>query len=69
METYSVLGERVHVCLFLDFDSSSELRSRLINAASLTGDYGSAEREWVNFAFIDASLVRSVSAVMRKFSI
>lgn len=58
MESYRVLGEHVHVCLFLDFHDGAKLKARLITAAGLDGASGDAERERVNFAFIDASLVR-----------
>lgn len=66
MESYRVLGEHVHVCLFLDFHEGAKLKSRLITAAGLDGASGDAERERVNFAFIDASLVRWSSQSIAK---
>lgn len=48
-----------HVALFTKVTNSAELRLRLIKAASLPGEEGDIEREAVNFAFIDATKVRS----------
>ena len=46
----------VHVALFTQIIRPSHLRERLINVAK--GDQGDTEREAVNFAFINAHLVR-----------
>jgi hypothetical protein len=46
----------VHVALFTQIIRPSHLRERLINVAK--GDQDDTEREAVNFAFIDARLVR-----------
>ena len=60
METfiYSHLDLKVHIALFRNVANSAEIRKRIIAAATLTGDEGDAERERVNFAFVDARLVR-----------
>lgn len=47
----------VHVALFLDVSNAKDLRTRIVKASTLTEDAGVAERETVNFAFIDARLV------------
>lgn len=48
----------VHVALFANVQNAAELRTRLIQAASMAGAEGDLERESVNFAYIDARLVR-----------
>ena len=60
METfiYTHLDLQVHIALFRNVLNSSDLRKRIIAAATLTGEEGDAERERVNFAFVDARLVR-----------
>ena len=70
METYvfphmpSGLRE-VHLALFPSITSGASLRERLIAAASLPASAeGDAEREQVNFAFIDASMVLSKVQVL-----
>ena len=47
----------VHVALFTDVTNSAALRARIVRASQLEGPDGDAEREAVNFAFIDARLV------------
>ena len=49
----------VHVALFTDVKNSAEIRTRIVRASQLEGLDGDAEREAVNFAFIDARLVRA----------
>lgn len=48
----------VHIALITDVKNAADLRARLIRAAALEGEVGDQEREAVNFAFIDARLVR-----------
>lgn len=48
----------VYITLFDNVTNAADLRTRLIQAATLQGPEGDAERETVNFAFIDARLVR-----------
>ena len=47
----------VYIGLFLDVRNSSQIRSRIIAAARAEGVEGEAEREALNFAFIDARAV------------
>jgi EKC/KEOPS complex subunit CGI121/TPRKB len=47
----------VHVALFVNVTNAAKLRSRIIRASTLQGAQGEAEREAVNFAFVDARLV------------
>lgn len=63
MEVYYFphLGASVHAALFHDVKNAALLRARLISASTMTGDEGMKEREAVNFAFIDARLVRYTS--------
>ncbi|KAF8306236.1 hypothetical protein DL93DRAFT_2042337, partial [Clavulina sp. PMI_390] len=49
----------IHICLFADIQGGAELKGRLIRAATLEGESGIAERERVNFAFINAALIIS----------
>lgn len=46
-----------HVALYADVQNSAALRSRIVRASQLEGAEGDAEREAVNFAFIEARLV------------
>lgn len=48
----------VHLALFKDVSNSAQLRARIVRASQLEGPDGDAEREAVNFAFIDARLVK-----------
>lgn len=58
MRTNTVLGERVHISLYRDVVNAADLRKRLIAASTAIGDEGNAEREKVNFAFLNATMVR-----------
>jgi len=49
---------RVHVALFRNVSNSANIKNRIIAASTAEGDEGEKEREAVNFAFIDARLVR-----------
>ncbi|KAH7930319.1 CGI-121-domain-containing protein, partial [Leucogyrophana mollusca] len=49
----------VYVALFSEVNNAAALRSRIVKAASIPGAEGDAEREAVNFAFIDARLITS----------
>ena len=51
----------VHIALFSNVTNSAELKQRLISAATMPGTDGERERAAVNFAFIDARLVRPFS--------
>ena len=50
----------VHVALFTNVKNSADTRSRIVRASQLEGPDGETEREAVNFAFVDARLVRPV---------
>ncbi|EIW62280.1 CGI-121-domain-containing protein [Trametes versicolor FP-101664 SS1] len=49
-----------HVALYADVQNSAALRSRIVRASQLEGAEGDAEREAVNFAFIEARLICSI---------
>jgi len=49
---------QVHIALFRDVTNAASLKSRIVAAATAKGEHGDKEREAVNFAFIDARLVR-----------
>lgn len=54
----------LHFALFCDISNAAALRRRLIDASTLPDDEaGNAERSRVDYAFIDASTVRSSSFV------
>ena len=48
----------VHVALFRNVSNSADLKNRIIAASTAEGEEGEREREAVNFAFVDARLVR-----------
>ncbi|KAI0637580.1 CGI-121-domain-containing protein [Trametes polyzona] len=50
----------VHIALYENVSNSAALRSRIVRASTLEGAEGDAEREAVNFAFIDAQLICSL---------
>lgn len=49
----------IYIALYSDVTNSSLLRQRLISASIAPGPEGDLDREAVNFAFIEARLVRS----------
>ncbi|KAN0140165.1 Kinase binding protein CGI-121 domain containing protein [Lactarius tabidus] len=57
---YPHFSSKAHVALFNCVTNAAELRARIVRASTLEGDEGDAEREAVNFAFIDARLITSV---------
>ncbi|KAF8263437.1 CGI-121-domain-containing protein [Lactarius quietus] len=57
---YPHFSSIAHVALFNGVANAAELRARIVRASTLEGDEGDAEREAVNFAFVDARLVTSV---------
>jgi hypothetical protein len=57
---YPHFSSKAHVALFNCVTNAAELRARIVRASTLEGDEGDAEREAVNFAFIDARLVREM---------
>lgn len=48
----------VHVALFTDVSNAAAIRARIVHASTLEGAAGDVERDAVNFAFIEAKLVR-----------
>jgi EKC/KEOPS complex subunit CGI121/TPRKB len=66
MEVYHFphLQASVYAALFRDVKNAASLRTRLIKASTMPGDEGVKEREAVNFAFIDARLVRHIRATL-----
>ena len=51
---------QVHIGLLKNVKNAAQIRSRIISASTVTGETGDAEREAVNFAFIDARTVRGI---------
>ena len=49
----------VHVALFTEVQNAADLKKRLVSASVMPGDKGDVEREAVNYAFVDARLVRN----------
>lgn len=49
---------QVSIALFRNVANAGAAKARIIAAATAEGEAGDAEREAVNFAFIDARLVR-----------
>ena len=50
---------QAYIALFRNVSNASDIKKRIISAATAEGDAGEKEREAVNFAFIDARLVRT----------
>jgi EKC/KEOPS complex subunit CGI121/TPRKB len=61
---YPQFSSTVHVALFNHVANAAKLRARIVRASTLEGTEGQAEREAVNFAFVDARLVRHVIKVV-----
>jgi EKC/KEOPS complex subunit CGI121/TPRKB len=55
---YPHFNSTVHVALFKHVTNAANLRSRIVRASTIEGTEGDLEREAVNFAFVDARLVR-----------
>ena len=51
-----------YIALFRNVSNSEKLKNRIVSASVTEGELGDAEREAVNFAFIDARLVSQSSA-------
>lgn len=49
----------VHVALFANVTNAPAIRARIVKAATMQGPEGDAERELINFAFVEAKLVRA----------
>ena len=66
--TYKHFPDRisnVFIALFSSVKNAAELRTRIVKAATMEGREGDAEREAVNFAFIDAKLVCILSCIAK----
>lgn len=59
--TYNNFQANVHVALFTSVANSKDIRERIIKASTAEGAQGDAEREAVNFAFVNANLVYFLS--------
>lgn len=46
-----------HFALFTNVSNAADLRNRLVQASTMQGEEGEAERQAVDFAFIEATLV------------
>ena len=62
MESYNYTqfpddASNVHVALFTNVTNAADLRNRLVQASTMPGESGEAERQAVDFAFVDATLV------------
>jgi EKC/KEOPS complex subunit CGI121/TPRKB len=55
---YPHFASTVYVALFKHVTNAARLRARIVRASTLEGREGDMEREAVNFAFVDARLVR-----------
>jgi len=58
---YPQFSSTVHVALFNHVANAAKLKARIVRASTLEGTEGQVEREAVNFAFVDARLVRHKS--------
>lgn len=50
----------VHIALFANVKNASTIRARIIQAATMQGPEGDLERAAINFAFVEAKLVRNI---------
>lgn len=48
-----------HYALYTPVNNAANIKERIISAAKAEGDVGDRERDDINFAFIDATLVRA----------
>jgi EKC/KEOPS complex subunit CGI121/TPRKB len=61
---YPQFSSTVHVALFKHVTNAAKLKARIVRASTSEGTEGQVEREAVNFAFVDARLVRHVIKVV-----
>ena len=54
---YPQFDASTYIALYSTIRNATQLRSRIIKAATAVGDEGDREREAVNFAFVDAKMV------------
>jgi len=54
---YPQFNAVVYVAKFKEVKNADAVRTRIVKAATVVGSAGDAEREAVNFAFIEAKLV------------
>ncbi|KDQ65139.1 hypothetical protein JAAARDRAFT_28791 [Jaapia argillacea MUCL 33604] len=61
MDSYQLpqFNRDIHIALLKNVSNASQIRSRIIIAASIPSPQGDAEREAINFAFIDPRLLTS----------
>jgi len=62
MESYNlphfpVEHSSIHLAFFKNVTNSADLRKRLVAAASMEGPEGDAERDVLDYAFIEANMV------------
>ncbi len=50
-----------HVALYSPINNASDIRNRIVAAARADGHEGQKERDEMNFAFVDATLVSTIS--------
>lgn len=63
METYTLPNlppplSTIQIAYFVNVQNASDIRSRLVKAATTEGAEGDRLRDEVDYAFIDASMVR-----------
>ncbi len=58
LEGFPEEGSAVHMAFFCHVTNAADLRQRLIQVAAQTGTDAEAERDMLDYAFIDADLVR-----------
>lgn len=60
MESYPLPHHSANLSIALfDISNAAALRSRLVAASTAVGEEGDHERERLDFAFVDGSMVRS----------
>lgn len=65
METFTFqhLDKVAYISLYKDVKNGEDIRQRIVNASKLADGAEPEEQQAVNFAFIDASLVRYPNAM------
>ena len=57
LSQFPVDHSTVHLAFFKNVTNSADLRKRLVAAASMEGPEGDAERDVLDYAFIEANMV------------
>jgi EKC/KEOPS complex subunit CGI121/TPRKB len=63
---YPQFSSTVHLALFNHVTNAAKLKARIVCASTSEGTEGQIEREAVNFAFVNARLVRHLNKLVHR---